>query len=200
MINSEQSDGTFDELMVIDHSLKALERKAELSAVAYLRSLEKVKRKSNIFFIVFLLCGIILSLISIMISIIFGDITNLIYIIGFIIAFMSITISIFSASDRIFGWNKEIADYDYGFKTYKRYSREIHWFRKSELPRLNEFERKTRAETFIQSYSMLVSALPPNNLSGKEFAYLKKEFELTKQANKELDKNPNCDLKKIFGD
>ena len=195
---SSGNDSTSDEISKYVHSLKVLERKAEISAAAYLKSIEIVKRKSNIFFIVFLLFSIVLACLSIIIPLLCGGNLNAINIAGLILGFVSVAVSVFSSSDRIFGWGKDIAAYEQGFKTWKSYARDLHWFRKTEVLSLGETEGKLKSDAFELRYSTLLSTLSPNKLSGKEFLELKQELIQTINASKALDSNPYVDIQKFY--
>lgn len=175
----------------ISKILKEREKIARLSATAYRTSSKKIERKSNYVLVSTLVASMVLACIAILLPLCpMGN--NLV--ITTILAFLALGFSIFSAADRLFGWNTKKADYDLGFRTWTRYQRESQWFRKNELEILSSAEVKAKADRFQSQYANYVSILPPNGLSEREFLDCKLELYKSIAISKMIDDDPFIDI------
>lgn len=179
-------------------NLKNLEWAAELSSSCYLKSIEKLKSKSNSSLTISLIASIVISFVSIIVQIHVGNNLILSQVIGIMLAFIAIGVAIFSLSDKIFGWNEKIASYDFAYKILRSYIRDSKWFRDNELTSLDEEIAAVKSKNLQQKYSSLVGSLPPNNLTTNEFLECKKDLKLKIHISKMLDSNPCIDIKKAY--
>lgn len=186
------------ELKMIADNLKVLEGKADLSASAYIVSERKVQKKSNRCLIVSLSLAFILAVFSIVFSIIFGSTSIIGLVIGIILAFLSLIVSVFSLSDRIFGWNKSMLAYRHGYNMLKGYQRESYAFRKNHLPHMSHEQALIEAKVFEMRYASLVASLEPNDLTDMEFLLCKQAHKKKIRVSQLLDKNPCIDVVKAY--
>lgn len=179
---------------IISGNLKNLENKATLSGQAYLKSRDKLSLKMGIVLTLSIIGSIILGMLTIIIPLLSGLSVITVQVIGILLAFSALGISFFSLSDHIFGWGEKKSAYDMGHKIWTGYVRESQWFRKNKLESLNEDLAQVNADIFQGKYVALVTSLPPNGLTDKEFLECKRDLKRKIRVSKMLDLDPCIDI------
>mgnify|MGYP007008943366 FL=1 len=183
---------------IISENLKKLEDKATLSAEAYLKSSNKLSKIMGWVLAMSIIDSIILGMLAIIIPLLSGISGFTVQVIGIILAFSALGVSFFSLSDRIFGWGEKKSAYDMGFKIWTGYVRESQGFRKNELISLNEERAYDKAKIFQGKYVALVTSLPPNGLTDKEFLECKRDLKRKIRVSKMLDIDPCVDIDSAY--
>jgi hypothetical protein len=171
----------------IDHVVKDLERKAEISREIHITSSKKCKQWSDLL----LLFTIILTLVITFISLAGPYLISLDEtgknIFGIVVALAGLAILFISISDRIFGINERYAGHVQGAKLLTDFIRDCHQFRHVEINKYGEEKKLLKLDSLQTGYSQIQQLLPLVDISDAEFLKIKGALYRKIEASKKLD-------------
>lgn len=181
-------------MIELEHIIKDLERKANISREIHAYCSRKCKKRINIILIFTIILTIIITSLSLawpQIMSINDDGKN---IFGIIVAISGWTVLFLSVSDRIFGLNERCAIHNHGVKILTDFIRVCHQFRHIDLKEKDDTENLLKLEALQHEYSQLNQLLPINDINTSEFLKCKQKYLLKLEVSKKLDTNPYLDI------
>jgi hypothetical protein len=178
---------TKNSLTDIEHVIKDLERKSEISREIHIDRSNKCKRWSDLLLLVTIVLTLVITFISLagpyLISL---DETGK-NIFGIIVALAGLAILFLSVSDRIFGINERYAGHVQGAKLLTDFIRDCHQFRHVEINKEGEEKKLLKLDSLQTGYSQIQQVLPHVDISDAEFLKIKEAFYRKIEASKKLD-------------
>lgn len=178
----------------IEHVVKDLERKAEISREIHIASSKKCKRWINLVLIFTMVLTIVIAFLSLAGPLIINldDTGRSVFAIAIAIAGMAILF--LSVSDRIFGLNERYASHLQHVKLLTDLIRDCHQFRHVEIKMYSEEKNLMKLDALQNSYSQIHQLLPLNEISDFEFLKIKQSYYIKVDVSKKLDEDHYLDI------
>ncbi len=171
----------------IEHVVKDLERKAEISREIHIASSKKCKRWSDFLLLLTILLTLVIAFISLAVPYLISLDDTGKNIFGIVIALAGLAILFISVSDRIFGINERNAGHVQGAKLLTDFIRDCHQFRHVEINKYGEEKKMLKLDALQAGYSQIQQILPLVDISDAEFLTIKGNLYRKIEASKKLD-------------
>lgn len=171
----------------IEHVVKDLERKAEISREIHIASSKKCKRWSDFLLLLTILLTLVIAFISLAVPYLISLDDTGKNIFGIVIALAGLAILFISVSDRILGINERNAGHVQGAKLLTDFIRDCHQFRHVEIKKYGEEKKILKLDALQAGYSQIQQILPLSDISDAEFLTIKENLYRKIEASKKLD-------------
>jgi len=182
----------------IEHVIKDLERKANISREIHIYSSKKCRKWGNLILILTIGFTMVITFFSLAGPLLFQLGENGRIIFGIIIAIAGLLILILSISDRIFGLNERYSAHIQGVNLLTDFIRECHQFRHTEIKTLDEEKKLMTLRSFQDKYSQIHQLLPLDDISDIEFLKIKQNYYLKVEVSKKLDDDPHLNVEEAI--
>jgi hypothetical protein len=182
------------DLTDIEHVVKDLERKAEISREIHIASSKKCKRWINFVLIFTMVLTMVIAFLSLAGPLLIRLDETGKNIFGILISIAGLVILFLSVSDRIFGLNERYASHLQHVKLLTDLIRDCHQFRHVEMKMYSEEKNLMKLDAFQKSYSQIHQLLPLNDISDSEFLKIKQNYYIKVDVSKKLDENHYLDI------
>lgn len=178
----------------IEHVVKDLERKAEISREIHIASSKKCKRWINLVLIFTMVLTMVIAFLSLAGPLLIHLDENGKNLFGIIIAIAGLAILFLSVSDRIFGLNEGYASHLQHIKFLTDLIRDCHQFRHVEMKKFSEEKNLMKLDALRTSYSQIHQLLPLNDISDLEFLKIKQSYYIKVAVSRKLDDDHFLDI------
>ena len=182
----------------IEHVVKDLERKAEISREIHIASSKKCKLRINLVLILTMILTMVIAFFSLAGPILISLDENGKNLFGIIIAIAGLAILFLSVSDRIFGLNERYASHVQHVKLLTDLIRDCHQFRHVEMKKYSEEKKLMKLDALQNSYSQIHQLLPLNDISDSEFLKIKQSYYIKVDVSKKLDEDHYLDIEEAM--
>lgn len=180
----------------VEHVVRTLERKAELSREIHIVGANKNKRLINGILISTIILTMIIAFFSLAEPFLLKLDANGKNIFAIVIAIAGLAVLFLSVSDRIFGFNELYSSNVQKVKLLTDFIRECHQFRHVEMKKFGEDKKIMKLDMLQNSYSQIHQLLPLNDISDSEFLKIKQKYYIKVDVSKQLDKDHYLDIDK----
>ncbi|WP_292348562.1 hypothetical protein [Methanoregula sp. PtaB.Bin085] len=178
----------------VEHVVRDLERKAEISREIHIASSKKCKRWADLILLLTIILTMAITFLSLAVPFLISLDDNGKNIFGIVIALAGLAILFLSISDRIFGINERYAGHIQGTKLLTDFIRDCHQFRHVEIKKYGEEKKLMKLDSLQNSYSQIQQLLPTTNISDSEFLKIKQQFYRKVDISRKLDEDHNLDI------
>jgi len=178
----------------VEHVVKDLERKSEISREIHIASSKKCKLWINLVLIFTMILTIVIAFLSLAGPLLFHLDDTGRNIFGIVIAIAGLAILFLSVSDRIFGLNEKYASDLQHVKLLTDLIRDCHQFRHVEMKKYSEEKNLMKLDALQNSYSQIHQLLPLNDISDSEFLRIKQNYYIKVDVSKRLDQDHYLDI------
>jgi hypothetical protein len=178
----------------IEHVIKDLERKAEISREIHIASSKKCKRLADLILLITILLTMSIAFLALAVPLLITLDETGKNLFGIVIALAGLAILFLSVSDRIFGINEKYAGHIQGQKLLTDFIRECHQFRHVEINKYGEEKKLMKLDELQNRYSQIQQVLPLNDISDVEFLKIKQNYYRKVDASKKLDEDHYLDI------
>lgn len=178
----------------IEHVVKDLERKSEISREIHIAGSKKCKHWINLVLIFTMILTIGIAFLSLAGPLLIHLDETGTNIFGIIIAIAGLAILFLSVSDRIFGLNERYASHVHHVKLLTDLIRDCHQFRHVEMKKYSEEKKLMKLDALQDSYSHIHQLLPLNDISDSEFLKIKQDYYIKVDVSKKLDEDHYLDI------
>lgn len=165
----------------IEHVVKDLERKAEISREIHIASSKKCKYWINLVLVFTMILTMVIAFLSLAGPLLIRLDETGKNLFGIIIAIAGLAILFLSVSDRIFGLNERYASHVQHVKLLTDLIRDCHQFRHVEMQKYSEEKKLMKLDALQNSYSQIHQLLPLNDISDSEFLKIKQSYYINPQ-------------------
>jgi len=182
------------DLTDIEHVVRDLERKAEITREIHIAGSKKCKRWADLILLFTIILTMAITLLSLAVPFLISLDDNGKNIFGIVIALAGLAVLFLSISDRIFGINERYAGHLQGTKLLTDFIRDCHQFRHVEIKKYGEEKKMMKLDSLQDCYSQIQQILPSTDISDSEFLKIKQQFYRKIDISKKLDEDHNLDI------
>ena len=178
----------------VEHVVRTLERKADISREIHIAGAKKYKRVINGFLILTIVLTMIIAFFSLAEPFMLKLEGNGKNVFGIVIAIAGLAVLFLSVSDRIFGLNELYASHIQKVKLLTDFIHECHQFRHVEMKKFGEDKKIMKLDMLQNTYSQIHQLLPLNDISDSEFLKIKQAYYIKVDVSKQLDMDHYLDV------
>jgi hypothetical protein len=178
----------------VEHVVKDLERKANISREIHIVSAKRCKDWINLALILTMVLTMCIAFFSLAGPLLINLDETGKTIFGIIIAISGLAILFLSVSDRIFGLNERYASHLQHVKLLTDLIRDCHQFRHVEMKMYSQEKNLMKLDALQNSYSQIHQLLPLNDISDSEFLKIKQKYYIKVDVSKKLDQDHYLDI------
>jgi hypothetical protein len=171
----------------IEHVVRDIERKAEISREIHIASSKKCKFWGNLILLLTIILTLAITFLALAGPSLIPLNDNGRNIFGIVIALAGLAILFLSLSDRIFGINERYAGHVQGVKLLTDFIRDCHQFRHVEINKYGEEKKLLKLDALQTGYSQIQQVLPLVYTSDAEFLRFKENLNRKIEMSKKLD-------------
>jgi len=190
LTDTEQQDDKPD----VEHVVRSLERKANISREIHIDGAKKYKRLIDGVLISTIVLTMIIAFFSLAGPFMFKLDDDGTSIFGIGIAIAGLAVLFLSVSDRIFGLNELYASHIQKVKLLTDFIRECHQFRHVEMKKFGEDKKIMKLDMLQNTYSQIHQLLPLNDISDSKFLKIKQKYYIKVDVSQQLDKDHYLDV------